>query len=319
MSARLIYQHSFRNCEQFSQAMAARRQTTVTQISLQSFRCDLLLVEFDHIQVAYCTKLSVPVRVIGGKGHDSLEFAFILQTGQQELFSHRFAVPQGTIFGFDPTREVNLIVPENTHFCVVQIQQPAFELCTQIMERTDLDAHFLKTNYVCRSDRSLGVHAYLKELYCLATHHASFLKSPESERILFEDFLPQLVDALPPFPSRSRQALCIPRRFDLVEQANEYMHANLQKSFTLMDLCKALNTSKRPLNYGFQEVFGISPMAYLKALRLRSVRRQLQTADPTTTVIANVAHQYGFWSLGHFSRDYKTMFGELPSETLKQG
>lgn len=298
--------------------MAVRRQTTITQISLQSFRCDLLLIQFDRIQVAYCTELSVPVRVVGGKEHDSLEFAFILQPGRQELFSHRFAVTKGTIFGFDSTREVNLIVPENIIFCIVQIQRSAFELCTQIMERSDLDNGFLKTNYVLAPDLAIGVHAYLKELYCLAIHHSSFLKSLDSERILLEDFLPQLVDAFPPFPSKPSKALCTPRRFDLIKQADDYMHANLQKSITLMDLCKALNTSKRPLNYGFHEVFGLSPMAYLKALRLKSVRRQLQIADPTTTVINNIAHQFGFWSLGHFSRDYKKMFGESPSETLRR-
>jgi len=318
MTAKLIYQHSFHDCEEFSQAMATRRHVTVSQISLKRFRCDLLLIEFDRIQVAYCTELSTPVRVVGSKGHNSLEFVFILQAGKQELFSHRVAVPQGMLFGFDPTREANLIAPENVKLCIVQVRQELFELCTQIMERTDLDIRFLKSNYVLAPELAIGVHAYLNELYCLAVHHSTFLKSPDSERLLFEDFLPQLIDSMPPFPAKSSRTLCTPYRFDLVKQADEYMHANLQSSITLLDLCKVLNTSKRPLNYGFQEVFGISPMAYLKVLRLQNVRRQLQTADPATTVIADIAHQFGFWSLGHFSRDYKTMFGESPSETLNR-
>jgi AraC family ethanolamine operon transcriptional activator len=57
-------------------------------------------------------------------------------------------------------------------------------------------------------------------------------------------------------------------------------------------------------------------MAYLKALRLKAVHRQLQMAAPTTAAIADTAKEFGFWSLGHFSRDYKTMFDELPSQTL---
>jgi hypothetical protein len=69
--------------------------------------------------------------------------------------------------------------------------------------------------------------------------------------------------------------------------------------------------------YGFREVYGSSPMAYLKTLRLYAVRTQLQQAEATTTAIAEIAKRFGFRSLGHFSRDYKTMFGELPSETLK--
>ena len=65
-------------------------------------------------------------------------------------------------------------------------------------------------------------------------------------------------------------------------------------------------------------MFGMSPMAYLKTLRLQTVHRALKTADPTNTNIIAIANQFGFWSMGHFSRDYKQMFDELPSATLKQ-
>jgi AraC family ethanolamine operon transcriptional activator len=102
-----------------------------------------------------------------------------------------------------------------------------------------------------------------------------------------------------------------------VKQAEEYMRAHLEASISLMSLCQALYTSERPLTYGFREVYGSSPMAYLKTLRLYAVRTQLQQAEATTTAIAEIAKRFGFRSLGHFSRDYKTMFGELPSETLK--
>ena len=94
------------------------------------------------------------------------------------------------------------------------------------------------------------------------------------------------------------------------------MRAHLEASISLMSLCQALYTSERPLTYGFREVYGSSPMAYLKTLRLYAVRTQLQQAEPTATAIAEIAKRFGFRSLGHFSRDYKTMFGELPSETL---
>jgi AraC family transcriptional regulator, ethanolamine operon transcriptional activator len=318
MTSGFILKHSFQTCEALSQAINARRQVTVSQLSLNAFRCDLLLIEFDQIQFSFISELSGPVRVMGPKGKDCLEFSLILQPGRQEVFAHQFGMDQNTLFGFDPTREVDLIVPAQSQICVIQIQQAAFEACTQIMERNDLDAQFLKTNYITAPEFGMGVQAYLKELYDLATHQPEFLRQAQSHRIVLEDFLPLLVDAIPFAPQKLNQSLHQPRRFNLVKQADEYMRANLEVAMTLMDLCKALNTSERPLSYGFREVFGISPMAYLKALRLLAVRQQLQMADPTTTIIADVASQFGFWSLGHFSRDYKTMFGELPSQTLNK-
>jgi AraC-like DNA-binding protein len=58
-------------------------------------------------------------------------------------------------------------------------------------------------------------------------------------------------------------------------------------------------------------------MAYLKVQRLHGVRRSLKLADPEISSVMAIANQFGFWSAGHFSRDYQKMFGELPSATIK--
>ena len=34
------------------------------------------------------------------------------------------------------------------------------------------------------------------------------------------------------------------------------------------------------------------------------------------TKILNIANDWGFWHMGQFAADYKSLFGELPSETL---
>jgi AraC-like DNA-binding protein len=61
-----------------------------------------------------------------------------------------------------------------------------------------------------------------------------------------------------------------------VKQAEEYMRAHLEASISLMSLCQPLYTSERPLTYGFREVYGSNPMAYLKTLRRRQRRRRSQ-------------------------------------------
>ena len=85
----------------------------------------------------------------------------------------------------------------------------------------------------------------------------------------------------------------------------------------MTDLCKVAGVSQRTLQYAFQELFGLSPMAYLTRLRLHRVRQALRTTRAPSTRVSAVALDWGFWHFGDFSRAYRECFGERPSDTLK--
>lgn len=101
-----------------------------------------------------------------------------------------------------------------------------------------------------------------------------------------------------------------------VRRAEEFLQANSHEPVTLNDLCAAMNVSERTLRYAFGSVMGISPIAYLRVLRLNRVRRAIQNPLQVPEKVYEVAFQNGFTHLGRFSRDYKLLFGELPSVTL---
>ena len=65
-----------------------------------------------------------------------------------------------------------------------------------------------------------------------------------------------------------------------------------------------------------RDVLGTTPIKYLRSLRLNSVRRALRQAAPGET-IQDIASHWGFWHLSQFAQDYKHLFGELPSATLR--
>jgi transcriptional regulator GlxA family with amidase domain len=58
-------------------------------------------------------------------------------------------------------------------------------------------------------------------------------------------------------------------------------------------------------------------MAFAKAVRLRHARAALMSGDPSTSVTAT-AFKCNFASPGHFARDYRNAFGELPSQTVSR-
>lgn len=99
----------------------------------------------------------------------------------------------------------------------------------------------------------------------------------------------------------------------IVSEARDYMRANVDRSIAVPDLCSAIGVSRRTLQYAFEDVLQLSPLTYLRIMRLNRVRRELK--KPHHDGVGNVAARCGFWHLPRFAADYRTLFGELPSMT----
>jgi len=104
----------------------------------------------------------------------------------------------------------------------------------------------------------------------------------------------------------------------VVRLAEDYALTQTDAPLQVPDLCKAVAVSERKLQYAFEEVMGMSPVAYLKRLRLHRVHQALGAATHGTTTVSIEALKWGFWHFGDFSRAYKDCFGELPSDTLRR-
>ncbi|EJL90880.1 DNA-binding domain-containing protein, AraC-type [Herbaspirillum sp. CF444] len=111
------------------------------------------------------------------------------------------------------------------------------------------------------------------------------------------------------------------RRRRIVNDARDYAMRNQDLAVTVPMLCDHLHVSRRTLQYCFEDIQGISPMAYLRSLRLNGVRRQLLhgRADgaPHSSRIGDIAAAWGFSNFSQFSCDYKKLFGESPSSAVK--
>jgi AraC family ethanolamine operon transcriptional activator len=102
-----------------------------------------------------------------------------------------------------------------------------------------------------------------------------------------------------------------------IRRALPYIESQRDGLITVEDLCRATRLSRRTLHYAFKEHLGVTPKAYLTAIRLDGVRRELVPREPPVKVV-DVANRWGFWHMGHFAADYRKQFGELPSDTLRR-
>ena len=119
-------------------------------------------------------------------------------------------------------------------------------------------------------------------------------------------------------PQRTRSDQTRQTHSRVVRLAEDYALAHAGDRLYVTDLCVATGFSERTMQYAFQEVMGMSPLAYLTRLRLYRVRQALRMATQGSTTVSAEALNWGFWHFGDFSRAYRDCFGELPSETLRR-
>jgi len=106
-------------------------------------------------------------------------------------------------------------------------------------------------------------------------------------------------------------------RQQIVSRAIDYMRTRIDEPISISDLCAVLGVSRRTLQYCFEEALQVNPVSYLKALRLNGVRKEIKRGNAAEVAIQDVAARWGFWHLSRFAQEYRQMFGELPSETLR--
>jgi AraC-like DNA-binding protein len=85
---------------------------------------------------------------------------------------------------------------------------------------------------------------------------------------------------------------------------------------TVEDMANAAHVSVSTLTRAFLKHRGYSPSAFVKRVRLSRAKALLESGAATTVV--GVALRCGFANPSRFANDYRTAFGESPTETLRR-
>ncbi len=101
-----------------------------------------------------------------------------------------------------------------------------------------------------------------------------------------------------------------------LRQAESLIRQYRGQSLSVGELSAAVKVSQRTLRAAFVKYFGVAPAAYMIAVRLNGVRRDLKQGRFRS--IHDVASRWGFWHMGQFAADYRRHFGELPSMTVER-
>ena len=162
--------------------------------------------------------------------------------------------------------------------------------------------------------RLLDLH---KSIGQLAHHTPDILELPEVTRALENELTHILVRCL-------AEGHCLEqtnggrRCGTILARFVEFLEAHPYRPLYLTEICAAIGVAERTLRASCERQLGIGPIRYLSLRRMHQVRRALLHSDPSTATVTQVATDHGFWELGRFSVAYRALFGESPSQTLRQ-
>ena len=96
-----------------------------------------------------------------------------------------------------------------------------------------------------------------------------------------------------------------------LNEARDLLHARPGQSLRLSEVAEVIGVHPVHLTRTFRIHYGVTVGAYLRNLRLEQAARAL--ADSTST-IADIAAQAGFYDQSHFTRTFKRKFSLTPQE-----
>jgi AraC family ethanolamine operon transcriptional activator len=256
----------------------------------------------------------------GTSPENCISFLIPIAGGEDCVFQGR-TLGDTDLFMMSPGSEGSLVVSDNSYLLGINIPKDRLRSLTQLNQNSlsqPIDRLVGETRVIRFPER-----AYLDLIHAVKQIHLhSRRKNPvgasptvlgELEESLIAGLCIGFDDQLAIDPgARVRQ-----NHVRHYHRALDYIHAHLTEPLGWETLCHQVGVSRRTLEYAFRSVSGVTPGQYIKLRRLAAARKMLAEADPAQTTVTNIALEYAFHHLGYFALDYKSLYGESPSQTLQ--
>lgn len=195
------------------------------------------------------------------------------------------------------------------------------DLLTAARELTGVRDLDLRFHSIQPASRALG--RYWREVAMLVAREMSAAESALTSPLVASQLQRQVTEGLlAVFPNSTMTLGHLPGPGHAapasVRRATAFLEDNCDRPISVSEVAEAAGTGTRALQAAFARHHGMSPMAYLRRVRLEQAHRALLAADPGTgTTVEQVARRWGFANPGRFAAEYRAAYGRYPRETLR--
>jgi len=211
----------------------------------------------------------------------------------------------GDILFFDDSYPHNFITNDMIQFILVTIRKSSLgSRLSKLSKALDL----------CIKDTDARFATTLREIWKRFTESSHEKKNTQSYKDAEEEVLEVIMKLLSEqTPAKSKLTAGEKIALEIRDQVFHHMDGNI----SISSLAKQYKVSEQTLQNSFKSLFGFTPKLFLRQLKLNIVRQELQKNDPEQSTVSKVALKWGFRHMGRFSAYYAELFGENPSQTLK--
>jgi len=284
------------------------------QLDKGKFTGELFQIGSEQIHIIY-SKINRKIEMKGNAPKGKFSFGIPKVPTSTIIWNdHKFE--ERRIQTYKPSAEIRAVTPPGFETYLISISENLFEKMAHAIDDSNqiflnIENQSLKSN----DDAINKMHDFLDILRSSCDEDNFKLTDNQLEMVIENEVPERLLDLISsavPFklkPSAAQKSFAI-------EKFLEYMREFTDERLTILEFCIKTGISKRTLELAVKDKFNTSPKNYIITKRLDHVRKLLKTSNASTTKIVDVANRFGFWHMGQFAKDYKLMFGELPSDTL---
>jgi AraC-like DNA-binding protein len=129
--------------------------------------------------------------------------------------------------------------------------------------------------------------------------------------------------ALSTFPNNAGTDPTIEDRHDshaaILRRATVFIDEHAHTDLSLADVATAAHVTIRAIKLAFRRHLNLTPMEYVRRVRLEHAHRDLVRASPATgATVSGIARRWGFPSASRFAALYRQAYGISPGQTLRR-
>jgi len=306
---------SFCEFDEFAEAISSfDGRILLTHPSIPKWSVSHLDLDGVHIQTAEVGSGNI----VEGESWDGyMVYLPLLDAGRKILNGSE--VGKDSLLIFEPRSEISLCNAAEHEFCSIYIP-------TDVWTRAGLPSKLSLGGekgacQVTRPNRQLHTQgrSLVRDIQIAATTCPQFETTPagkiaaaEAAKFVFRIASESHIDEPATRAGRPRIS-----RKKIVRRCNRLLDKSEDRHVSVGELTATAGVSERTLEMAFKEYFDEVPSHYLQLRRVKQIHSALRAAKVGEKSVTEILADHGEWEFGRFARNYRSLYGELPSQTLQ--